>query len=170
MAAKTLGRVSVLLAFAALTVPPAEAAAPAPTWTKTYAEAVLLLKLRLPCKNVRSPAACSLAAAVRRLAQSERRLAACKLRTTESTSARACTEHADSDAARTNVADLRRGFPLHTAHCTGGGDPSSGRRYSVFRCAVTVRDDASAGGPVDVSGRLLVTVTGRATFVWQAIR
>jgi hypothetical protein len=65
---------------------------------------------------------------------------------------------------------LRKGFPLRTAQCRGGGTPDpTGRRFGVFTCRITVYDDGNPTGPVVVSGRLLITVTGATTFSWRAI-
>lgn len=144
--------------------------APAEGWTKTYTEAILLLKLRLPCKSVRSAAGCSVARAEQQLAQSERQLADCKARTTASADVDACSRRFDETRAQTNLADVEHGFPLSTADCTGGPNARvDGRRYGVFRCEVTVDDETGSGGPVVVTGRLLVTVNGKTAFSWQAI-
>jgi hypothetical protein len=117
---------------------PAPAAhVPARLWTETKADAVLLLKLRLPCASVRSAGGCRVASAAR---------------------------------PSTNETYVRKGFPVRTARCKGGGAPDrTGRRFSVFQCRITVYDDANPTGPVVVSGRLLITVTGSTTFRWQAI-
>jgi hypothetical protein len=125
---------AVLLAFAG---PVPAVPVPARLWTETKADAVLLLKLRLPCANVRSAGGCRVASAAHRSA---------------------------------NLTYLRKGFPLRTAQCKGGGTPGrTGKRFGVFTCRITVYDDASPGGPVVVSGRLLITVTGATTFTWRAI-
>jgi hypothetical protein len=124
---------AVLLAFAG---PAAARPLPARLWTETKADAVLLLKLRLPCASVRSAGGCRVASAAHRSA---------------------------------NLAYLRKGFPLRTARCKGGGTPHTGRRFDVFNCRITVYDDANPSGPIVVSGRLLITVTGATTFSWRAI-
>ena len=162
------------LAFlvAAASAGPSTAAGPATGigWTKTYTEAILLLKLRVPCRNVRSTEACSVQAAQDRLTLSERRLAACRARATASAKAATCKEAVDAATARMNLAEIKRGFPIRTADCTGGAKTRTGaEHYSAFRCTITVEDDSNGGGPIVVSGRLLVTVTGKATFVWQAL-
>lgn len=169
-------RATLAAAVLALAAPPALAAAAAPApapalgWTKTYTEAILLLKLRLPCKQVRSAAACSVALAEQQLARSQRRLADCEARMPASAAGAACKDTSTAAGARTNLTEVRRGFPLRTADCVGGRKTRlAGLRYGVFRCSITVEDDANPGGPVVVSGRLLVTVTGASTFVWQAI-
>jgi hypothetical protein len=164
--------VAALVAVTASALPAAAAPAPAPAvgWTKTYTEAILLLKLRLPCRQVRSTAGCSVELAQQRLALSQRRLAACKSRITASAAGAACKDTDVAATARTNLTEIKRGFPLRTADCIGGSKTRlAGLRYGVFRCSITVEDDANPGGPVVVSGRLLVTVTGKTTFVWQAI-
>ena len=110
---------------------------PARMWTETKADAVLLLKLRLPCASVRAAGSCRVASAAHRSA---------------------------------NLTYLRKGFPLRTAQCKGGGTPDRARRrFDVFTCRITVYDDANPSGPVVVSGRLLITVTGATTFSWRAI-
>lgn len=128
-----------LLAAALLAVAGPATATPVPArlWTETKADAVLLLKLRLPCASVRATGSCRVASAAHRSA---------------------------------NLTYLRKGFPLRTAQCKGGGTPDrTGRRFDVFTCRITVYDDANPSGPVVVSGRLLITVTGATTFSWRAI-
>lgn len=126
------------------------AAQPAPAsiwWTDTKADAVLLLKLRLPCTSVRSPEGCSVASAQRDLAR-----------------------RGDGIDPATNLMYIKRGFPLRSAHCVGGGTPDrSGTRFRVFRCNITIYDDSKPKSPVIVSGRLLVTVTGTTLFSWAAV-
>ena len=88
-----------VLAFAG---PAPAAPVPARLWTETKADAVLLLKLRLPCASVRSAGGCRVASAAR---------------------------------PSTNEAYVRKGFPIRTARCKGGGAPDrTGRRFSVFQC------------------------------------
>jgi hypothetical protein len=172
IAHRSLALLALAVLAASVCAGPATAAEPVTSigWTKTYTEAILLLRLRVPCRNIRSTQACSVQAAQDRLTLSERRLAACKARATASAKAARCTEAADAANARTNLAEIRRGFPIRTADCTGGAKTKTGpERYSAFRCTITVEDDSNGGGPVVVSGRLLVTVTGKATFAWQAL-
>jgi hypothetical protein len=123
---------SALLAGGALAFAGPASAAPAPLlWSATKADAVLLLKLRLPCASIRSAGACRVASA---------------------------------------ATYRRKGFPLRTADCKGGGAPDrTGTRFGVFTCRITVYDDTNPTAPVDVSGRLLITVTGSTTFSWRAI-
>jgi hypothetical protein len=152
---------SLLPAIVGATVFAATAAAAPPSsvrlWTPTKADAVLLLKLRLPCPSVRSRANCSLSSA-------QRRLAACSGR-----KASRCATSAGGDPSL-NLSYVRKGFPLRSAVCTSGGKGHGrGGRFSVFQCRVTVYDDGNPGDPVVVSGRLLVTVTGATTFRWQAL-
>lgn len=171
-AARRARLAAAALLVMALAGPAAAAPAPAATagWTKTYTEAILLLELRLPCKQVRSAAGCSITLAEQRLELSQRRLAACKSRKTASATGSACKDTNAAEVARVNLTEIKRGFPLRTADCVGGRKTRlAGLRYGVFRCSITVADDANPGGPVVVSGRLLVTVTGKATFAWQAI-
>src|SRR6185437_601681 len=113
------------------------ATSPTRGWTKTYTEAILLLKLRVPCRQVRSLADCSLKQAQLRLAQSEQRAAACKSRTTASAAASGCSDSIGATNARANVAEIKRGFPIRTADCTGGTKARlTGERYGVFRCSI----------------------------------
>jgi hypothetical protein len=167
----TLAAVTVSLVAAVAPARTAVAAtSPAPGWTKTYTEAILLLKLRVPCRQVRTVAGCSLERAELRLAQSRQRAAACKSRTTASAAASGCSDSVGAADAVANVTEIKRGFPIRTADCSGGTKSRlPGDRFGVFRCSITVDDDTNPGGPVVVSGRLLVTVTGKTTFSWQAI-
>jgi hypothetical protein len=149
----------------------AAAAAPAWHWSESFAEKTLLTKLKVPCHFVRStPADCSLAGAQAELASYNARIDACNALTDPNQTYGCLQAMIGLRAPQANINWVTHGFPLDTADCVGTGPPDrSGYRFRQFRCKVTVIDRDRASRKTIVSGRLLVTPTGKATFKWALI-
>lgn len=192
-----VGRTSIvvvaLCAVAFIGAGSASAAKTPPLWTETYAEQTLLKKLVVPCKYVRTRYACSI-----KIAQSyvdnvenayQKAIESCEAYASDPPRRDGCLEHVNKNQARIQAGQLTEaektaraqpyfnldrvtnGFPLTDAECIGSG---TGFRFRLFRCKISVEDPFNKGSlnfyrPVIVSGRLLITVTGKATFRWSVI-
>jgi hypothetical protein len=154
-------------------------------WSEASAEKILLRKLRVPCKNVRTEAStfdCNVSAARRWVLLNNERVELFKkakaafgggpqLTGSEQRRFRYLQDLFDGGTVpgdpSSNLGDLLHGFPISRADCIGGGPAdSSGYRFSTFRCKITVDDDTNG---MTLKGRIVVYVTGRTTFRWHLI-
>jgi hypothetical protein len=136
----------------------------------------------MPCTLVRTRWACSTKIAQafvdERSAVLQRIVEACEARdpsrtNCEETYSQGHTVKTLAEQGEWNLDRVIRGFPLLSAECIGAGTGIT--RFKQLRCKVAVEDFFNKGGKpmlsnrLIVSGRVLVTVSGKTTFRWSLI-
>jgi hypothetical protein len=149
---------------------------PKPVWTETYTERTLLKKLRIPCRYVRNQPSvnCDVASAQAMIEERKARVdqwtAACEAKPIAQERLNCLTAGASLLSGgldlEWNLDQVSHGFSLTDATCVGSG---AGIRFHQLRCKVAVEDRDKNNTPGIVSGRILVTVTGKSTFRWSLI-
>jgi hypothetical protein len=174
-------KTTVAAALASLVLPAAAiATARACFWTESYAEAIVVKRVHIPCTRVRPKKACDVNAARKRLQYWKQKGDQCN----QSSDVPRCLVGAANQlaSAEPNYRYARYGFGLESADCIGAGLPDkSSVRFSQFRCKILFEEQrlpplvgtngeiVSAGQTVLHSGRIVVYVTGQTTFRWALI-